>query len=751
MRDFTETLRNALRGLLGRLTKTARRELSRLFRLKPGTRGLLAGALIPGILLTVARFRDILAGAGFPVALAWLLFTGAAFVLLVFLARRGAGYLGKISRTWLWVLSAAILLPGLLSWSAGRPIWLGLLLGALLVPLPALGGWLLALTIRHRSPRPRPLILLCALALAVNLIWILVLGSTGTGRYTDPDWNAPRNRSSLLGLDNPGARGVYPVLNFSYGSGTDGRRYVYGAGIAVRTEPADLSDFWTGGTDWRQGFRDRYWGFGPDRVPVNGRVWYPRGDGPFPLFLMLHGNAPMEKSSEAGYEYLARHLASRGIITVLPDQNFLNYSWAGDLKGSEVPARAAHLLKSLETIVSWNRDPASPLGGKIREDAIVLGGHSRGGEAAAAAVQLNRTGAWPEDGRILLDNGFGITGLVALAPTTEHWLPGGEPVRPEGISALVLAGAHDGDVALPLGLDLYERITLTEPEQFKSFISLYRGNHSGFNSSWGPRDLDFPVNRLLNHRPVMTPEEQQQAARVLISAFLETVLLENHSYQAVLEDPLMAAFWLPEDALRFRYAAGTDRLLAGFSEDTDPSTTGVEGVRLSGEGLSGWEELRIPWRMGGGTQENRAVRISWEEPGGRLVLKFSEEAGGLRMTGPNRGISFGMALPRQEELPEVQVGLVLDGGETLVYSLPDPLGHMELPVRWTKLPWLEGLLSRPAETIPVTCRISLMEFKPEEDFWKDRQLEEIHLIFRGPSGGAFLDDLALTGVPAGPE
>jgi hypothetical protein len=73
--------------------------------------------------------------------------------------------------------------------------------------------------------------------------------------------------------------------------------------------------------------RSRYWGFDVTNLPLNGRVWYPDGDGPFPLALIVHGNHFMMDYSDPGYDYLGQLLASRGIILVSVDQNFLNGSW----------------------------------------------------------------------------------------------------------------------------------------------------------------------------------------------------------------------------------------------------------------------------------------------------------------------------------------------------------------------------------------------------------------------------------------
>ena len=65
-----------------------------------------------------------------------------------------------------------------------------------------------------------------------------------------------------------------------------------------------------------------YWGFDAKHFPRNGRVWYPAGEGPFPLVLIVHGNHTMEEHSDPGYAYLCEHLASSGFIAVSVDENF---------------------------------------------------------------------------------------------------------------------------------------------------------------------------------------------------------------------------------------------------------------------------------------------------------------------------------------------------------------------------------------------------------------------------------------------
>ena len=71
----------------------------------------------------------------------------------------------------------------------------------------------------------------------------------------------------------------------------------------------------------------------------------PEGDGPFPLVLIVHGNHLMEQFSDEGYAYLGEMLASRGFIAVSVDENFLNYSFWGNIPDNDMKVRAWILLK----------------------------------------------------------------------------------------------------------------------------------------------------------------------------------------------------------------------------------------------------------------------------------------------------------------------------------------------------------------------------------------------------------------------
>ena len=102
---------------------------------------------------------------------------------------------------------------------------------------------------------------------------------------------------------------------------------------------------------------------------------------PFPLVLMVHGNHAMEDFSDPGYAYLGEHLASRGIVAVTVDENFLNGSTA-DLANlptfeglgldEENDARAWLLLEHLRQWRDWSHDPSSPFAGRVDLDRVGL-------------------------------------------------------------------------------------------------------------------------------------------------------------------------------------------------------------------------------------------------------------------------------------------------------------------------------------------------------------------------------------------
>ena len=126
------------------------------------------------------------------------------------------------------------------------------------------------------------------------------------------------------------------------------------------------------------------------------------------MVMMVHGNHSMLDYSDGGYAYLGELLASRGIIGVSVDENFINGHWSGDFMGKEMPTRAWLLLKHLEQWKKWNDGTDTDIEGKVDMDNIVLVGHSRGGEAVSIAAAFNKLDRFPDNGYEKFNFNFGI-------------------------------------------------------------------------------------------------------------------------------------------------------------------------------------------------------------------------------------------------------------------------------------------------------------------------------------------------------
>src|SRR5690349_20335957 len=92
-----------------------------------------------------------------------------------------------------------------------------------------------------------------------------------------------------INAPNPGMPGTFKVLRMYYGSGTDKNRPEYKDSVTYKTKPVDASPFATIAPA-QAGDRKDFWGFDLKAAPIQGRVWYPEGAGPFPLILVVHGN-----------------------------------------------------------------------------------------------------------------------------------------------------------------------------------------------------------------------------------------------------------------------------------------------------------------------------------------------------------------------------------------------------------------------------------------------------------------------------
>src|SRR5262249_15968945 len=150
---------------------------------------------------------------------------------------------------------------------------------------------------------------------------------------------------------------------------------------------------------WKASLRRRYWGFGMDKLPLNARVWYPDGPGPFPLALIVHGNHEMADFSDPGYQYLGEFLASPAFIPPSSEETFRN-SGLFHAPDKQQAVRGWMLLEHLKLWRAWNDTAGNPFYKLVDVANVALMGPSRGGEAAATAALFNRMSYAPEDANI---------------------------------------------------------------------------------------------------------------------------------------------------------------------------------------------------------------------------------------------------------------------------------------------------------------------------------------------------------------
>lgn len=411
--------------------------------------------------------------------------------------------------------------------------------------------------------------------------------------------------------DSPAKAGSYEVLTMSYGSGMDKHRPEFGEEVTFKTDSVNgvaFLDNWDGIGGW---WREKYWGFDSKSLPINGRVWFPEGDGPFPLVLVVHGNHSMQDFSDPGYDYLGELLASRGMILVSVDENFINGSWS-DLFGGlekENDARGWLLLEHLKVWEKWNEADVHPFAGKVDMNRISLMGHSRGGEAVAHAAMLNELDYYPDDATISLGYHFNIRSIVSIAPVDGQYQPGNSRTKLKDIDYFVFHGSQDADVTSFMGSMQFERLTYEESAyHFKTGLYIQGANHGQFNTSWGDNDTGNPLKGLLNLEQQMDAESQQEIAKVYISAFLDVTLNDKKEYLPLFLDARAGKQWLPETIYLNQFEDSNTRYLTDFNADFDVTTTGFGG-KISGEHLKVWREGEIDLKYG--KKGTRAVFLGW--------------------------------------------------------------------------------------------------------------------------------------------
>jgi dienelactone hydrolase len=442
--------------------------------------------------------------------------------------------------------------------------------------------------------------------LGMTTVGVLVIaGACTQALKLSPDDSKVVLANQRISAVNPGLAGSFKVKSLYYGSGTDKRRAEYRDSVTLKTPTVDGSAFVSiEGPAAKQ--REKDWGITTKKLPLNGRVWYPDGDGPFPLVLIVHGNHTPTDYSDPGYKYLGEQLASHGFILVSVDENFIN-----GLSG-ENDGRGWLLLKHLERWKKWNDSTGSLFHGKVDMKRIALMGHSRGGEAVAHAATFNRLGHYPDDAKVKMNFQFDIRSIVAIAPVDGQYRPASVFMPLENVNYMVIHGSHDGDVSSFDGLRQFQRLKFTDgKDYFKSAWYVYRANHGQWNSVWQNKDNGPRSARNLDLRGLIPMEDQMQFGRVVITAFLEATLHDRKEYLPMFRDHRVAGGWLPKTMYITRFQQSGFKPLATFDEDVDVTTGSVPGVRLEGDSLGTWKETGLTLRPATSPLNTNGVTLGW--------------------------------------------------------------------------------------------------------------------------------------------
>jgi dienelactone hydrolase len=552
---------------------------------------------------------------------------------------------------------------------------------------------------------------------------------------------------TLIDAANPAQVGSYAVETLSYGSGTDLRRSEYGADVDLATESVNARAY-VGFSGWQEQVREWYWGFDMGSLPRNAQVWYPEGDGPFPLVLVVHGNHNMTDFSEPGYRYLGELLASRGFIVASVDENFLNGSLYGKAK-AENDARAWLLLKHLELWEDWNEQPDSVFYHKVDMTRIGLVGHSRGGEAVALAAAFNRMSRYPSNGRITWNFNFDIQSVIAIAPVDQQYKPGGHPTPLEDVNYLVIQGSHDGDVSSFKGIQQYERVSFSNSvgEYFKASLYIYRANHGQFNELWGDKDRGGMLGELLNQAAYLSPEEQRQITEVYVSAFLEATLHDRREYLPLFQDYHSAGDWLPVTNYISQYQDGGTLLVADFEEDADLTTTSLPGGSILGVSISSWKENVLRFRNEN-LKENHVVRVGWGSRSAYFGVTLPDDTAQTWNLGLDDHLVFLAADERDpfssDQVIDFSVVLLDQRGRKANVQLSEVLNlSTQMLSQFTKIEmWDEEIFENETELVFQSVRIPLALFKEDNPSLSLELVKEIRFVFdQTASGTISLDEI----------
>lgn len=660
------------------------------------------------------------------------------------LRRVPPGPLGRVIGVFLFIAGDMLWPDSVFQYTTLPPV------GEIAIVVAGACGVLLALARGERPARRRARYAAAGALTVAYLAWALWPG-TARGVVLSVAEPAPAATAPLADLPDPSRPGPFAVETAAYGSGAPGGplrigadRPEFAADPMWTTAPVDGSALFDGYGAPGDAYFRAFWGFGWDALPLNGLVWAPVGDGPFPLVLIVHGNHVASEPSDPGYAYLGEHLASHGYVVVSVDENFLNGLVFIDGRMAEMPLRAWLLLQHLVTWRAWSETPGHPFYGRVDLDRVALIGHSRGGEAAAVAAELNQRVTPPVSAvSSAADFGFGIDAVVAIAPSDGHFAGAGRPPTLSRSNYLLLAGGHDADTYVLYGQAQYNRVSFTHnPDGFKALAYVYRANHGQFNSVWADRDRGWLNSLLLNRRPLLPAETQRAAARLYITAFLEAAMRDAAGYRALFANPGAGAGWLPDVLTVTQFEARDWTALDTNRPNTAPERMDRAGDRTWAQGVTGLETRPLTLRDGATAQQNSALYAAWAA-GSAPIVGFDVDPA---RAPADAALTFALA-PADDTPVAVTIELLTADGRAARLPLATfaPV-YPPLPARLLKAGWLAAVpgydmtLASPVERVLQTYTVPLDAWATGGAGVSADEIVTIRFRFDGATAGAVYMD-----------
>lgn len=481
-----------------------------------------------------------------------------------------------------------------------------------------------------------------------------------------------------------------------------------------------------------------------DETPISGKVWYPKDADNCPVLFIVHGNHDVGEESYLGYEYIGDYLASFGYAVVSVDENYCNSL------SKENDARAILLLENIRKVLEWNTDATSPLCKKLDPQAIALAGHSRGGECVSIAALFNRYSRYPDNGNIRFDYDFNIRSLIAIAPTTDQYMPASRYVDLNDISYLLIHGSNDQDVTRAMGEKQYDHMHFGDQSNaFCSQLYVIGANHGQFNTRWGRYDYPFPESGMLDVHDLIKPETQREVLCTFLKTFLDVTLRGDETYRSLFYDLKEYLPALPAVACQQTYRDASFLCAFDFDEVGELGMAHGGAQSLDVTGATEWTYKRRK-TSSDADGENYALAFHWgnEEEKEETKPENNAEHGVVLKTGrwdlTDRVFTFNLADMREK-------GKIEKAGP-LSYQVvfADANGHTAKASPVTAFPTVSVQLYK-ADVITrqyeykhqfTTVRLAMDQCKADNGF-DATNITEVKIVFPDEKGDIQIDDIGI--------